>query len=398
MADLDKSEHQLILKSKIIPARTAGLRSCEAPQAIILAGQPGAGKSGLAMKSITANSFKQNHIKIDIDELRIAHPKYEQLRFTQPKNAAAAVQKDASQWGKELRNHCIENNYNLVIDGTLGNQHNANKLVNQLKENGYSVEIHVMAIDKDRSDQGIYSRFENRLPEGKARWVEPDTIAEKAYTGMSLSLSVIEKNHPDVTMKFYGTRINGNDERITKDLNKPDGLSARRTLDVERKREWSAAEKDNYVNTSNIVIRKMIYRNADTHELEKAEATLQGSRYLSCEKDLKSSKEVKHDKNLEGRIKQEHKGARVYQARSGTYSGRITHITENEVVQQVKTRDFYVHGIDKGEHNLKVNNEVTITNRQGKTLIKNHSLAKNQDKKHGMTNTSKSPSEKSRGL
>jgi len=47
---------------------------------------------------------------------------------------------------------------------------------------------------------------------------------------------------------------------------------------------------------------------------------------------------------------------------------------------------------------LKVNNEVTITNRQGKTLIKNHSLAKNQDKKHGMTNTSKSPSEKSRGL
>lgn len=395
---LSQSKHEQILREEIIPDSTVGISPDERPKAIILAGQPGAGKSGLAHDAIQALEFKTNHVRVDIDELRIAHPDYENLRLTQPKIAANEVQKDASLWGKELTKHCIENRYNLVVDGTLGNAKNADMLVSLLKEKDYQIEIHAMAIDKSRSDQGIYARYENGLETREARWVNPNTVAQDAYTGLSSSIATIERKHPDIAIKLYGTDTNEQGQRATKELNRQSEVSAQKTLETERKREWGKSEKLNYVEVSQRVISKMQGRNAETAEIAKASLNLKGKRFQSCIADLENSKETETSKSLEEKVKEEHKGARVHQARSGTYSGRITHITENEVVQQVKTRDFYVHDLKKSDHSLKINNEVTITNRQGKTLVKNQSLEKTQNRKEGMNNTSKPPSQKTRGL
>ena len=383
MITLSPEEHDRA-KKQILDLKTKGLTPVEKPKAIILAGQPGAGKSGLAQESINHPEFKGNHVRIDIDELRSFHGQYGELQKSDPKNAASLVQKDASQWGKELRAHCIENNLNVVVDGTLGNPKNADKLINQLKEKGYQIEVHVMALDKDRSDQGIYKRYEGGLERGAPRWVEPDTIAQDAYKGMVDSLQTIENKHGGIPIKYYGIAIDDNGQRKTVELNKPEQVKGKELVETERNRDWSQNEKSAYVKISDEVVKKMNTRGADKQELEQAEKTLKGERYQT----IKKEKTSEQSKSPEEQIKAENKKAKILPARSGNYSGRITHITENEVVQQVKPNLYYRHKIDAKQHGLKVNDEVKIVNNKGKTTIRNTTLDKMKTKGQGLAKAS----------
>lgn len=80
---LDKEEHARILAEKIIP--DSGLEeaiSHEKPKAVILAGQPGAGKGGLARRA--EFEFSDDVVKIDPDELRRYHTEVDSFRKKHP--------------------------------------------------------------------------------------------------------------------------------------------------------------------------------------------------------------------------------------------------------------------------------------------------------------------------
>jgi predicted ABC-type ATPase len=96
----------------------------EQPRAIVLAGQPGAGKGRITDQAKAELDREGGAVVIDPDKLREYHqrdgePDYAAMAREDYRNAATRVHPDASQMSKDLRADAIAEQRNLIIDGTL---------------------------------------------------------------------------------------------------------------------------------------------------------------------------------------------------------------------------------------------------------------------------------------
>jgi len=167
--------------------------SVDSPVAVIIAGQPGAGKGSLT--DSLKEGLNHNLIVINPDDMRGFHPDQEKFQRENDKTASEHTHKDASSWAKSLRNEAIENNRNIIIDGTLGYPKSAENLCKMLSEKGYRIELHVLAVNELQSKLGIVYRYElgkNISEDGFGRFV-PEKIHDEAYSGMLRSVGLIEE-------------------------------------------------------------------------------------------------------------------------------------------------------------------------------------------------------------
>ncbi|MFA0925045.1 zeta toxin family protein, partial [Xanthomonas fragariae] len=187
---LSKFYNNKIFSEEIIEA--AGLlkkSSLENPKAIILAGQPGAGKGRLA--EVAELELNQDVVKIDPDELREFHPQVEALRNAHPYTWSGYTHPDASRWADELLQATIDGRKNLIFDTTLSNGQWSSDLIKDLQARGYDVEVRVMAAHKLESEHGVDARFAQQLDrEGHGRYV-PAGAREAIYTKLPISLDTV---------------------------------------------------------------------------------------------------------------------------------------------------------------------------------------------------------------
>src|SRR5690606_9230334 len=108
-------QHAHIFKNEILiePWYTE-VNNQERPRAIIMAGQPGAGKGGL----VNAAKAELHHdvVTIDPDELRNYHPQINNLRQQRPYSWSGETQGDASAWANELRDAAIKERKNIIVN------------------------------------------------------------------------------------------------------------------------------------------------------------------------------------------------------------------------------------------------------------------------------------------
>ena len=192
--DLSSEEHDRIL-DKIVSREFKKNNPTEPPRAIIIAGQPGCGKGGLAEEA--TQDFEQSpesYVLIDVDILRNYHPKYKDLNYDNDRTAAGLVQKDAGAWADELRRKATEERRNMVIDGTLKSPDRARESCKELKEAGYRVDVRVMAVSEDASKASIHGRYWHRKEkDGYGRWV-PEHVHDEAYRGVPESISKLHES------------------------------------------------------------------------------------------------------------------------------------------------------------------------------------------------------------
>nr|WP_241148172.1 zeta toxin family protein [Xanthomonas axonopodis] len=163
--------------------------SFDHPNAIILAGQPGSGKGGLAKAAELELSW--DVVKIDPDELRDFHPQVKSLRNAHPYTWSGYTHADASQWADELLQATIEGRKNLIFDTTLSNGQWSAELIKDLQSRGYDVEVRAMAAHKLESEHGVDFRFSQQLDqEGYGRYV-PEGAREAIYTKLPVSLDTV---------------------------------------------------------------------------------------------------------------------------------------------------------------------------------------------------------------
>jgi hypothetical protein len=93
---LSSAKHEEILNKKILSAPEF-LNATEQsnPKAIILAGEPGAGKGGLA--DAAKNELRKDIVIIDPDELRRYHPSVDTFRQAHPYTWSGDTHPDASK-------------------------------------------------------------------------------------------------------------------------------------------------------------------------------------------------------------------------------------------------------------------------------------------------------------
>ncbi len=187
---IDDEAHARIFSENIIP--NSGLNDANAhfkPRAIILAGQPGAGKGRLAKAA--ALELQGDVVPVDPDELRKFHPQVEALRNAHPYTWSGYTHPDASRWADELLQTTIEGKKNLIFDTTLSNGEWSANLIKDLQARGYDVEVRAMAAHKLESELGVDERFSTSLDqEGYGRYV-PAGAREAIYTKLPISLDTV---------------------------------------------------------------------------------------------------------------------------------------------------------------------------------------------------------------
>ncbi|BDU20288.1 zeta toxin family protein [Dyella sp. GSA-30] len=189
MTELTKEEHDKIFREQIAP-NLDGATSQEKPHAIILAGQPGAGKGGVA--SAAMRELGENAVVVDPDQMRDFYPNVRALKAESPYAWADETHADASKWAGEFRSAAIDQKKNLIIDTTLGKYESASRLVGELRDKGYTVEVRALATHRLESELGVEARFSKTMGvEGHGRYV-PAAIQEQVYAKLPDNLDKLK--------------------------------------------------------------------------------------------------------------------------------------------------------------------------------------------------------------
>lgn len=199
---LSKSQHDRIFRDRIVAESGFDVvTSQEHPRAVILGGQPGAGKGGLARAA--AREMRGDAVEIDPDELRKYHPEFGRYSRENPYSWSSRTHKDAGAWADELLAEAVSGRKNLVFDTTLSNgDWAADSLIAGLKEKGYQVEVHVVAAHKLESEIGVDQRFAGGLDrEGYGRHV-PKAARDAIYEKIPASLDTIH-SRTDAAIRIF---------------------------------------------------------------------------------------------------------------------------------------------------------------------------------------------------
>lgn len=187
---LSAAEHQRVFDETILPkSELAHKTSVDHPRAIILAGQPGAGKGGLVDTALA--ELKDDVVIVDPDALRGFHPDVKSFREAHPYTWSGLTHPDAGQWATELRDAAVAGHKNLIIDTTLGNGDGAVKLIDTLQKQGYEVEVRAIATHRLESELGVDQRFSRSIDsQGYGRYV-PQEVRGHVYDALPGSLDKV---------------------------------------------------------------------------------------------------------------------------------------------------------------------------------------------------------------
>lgn len=189
--ELGKAEREHIFETEILPAIFSDTEPSKEPTVVFLGGQPGAGKGKVAART---KSELETDVVIDPDEFRKFHPDFGEINENHGSEAARYTHEDASAWADMARDYAMENGYNLVIDGTMKTPKSAQKRMQKFKDNGYKVNVKVLAVNEFTSQSGVIGRFISQAKRlGSGRSV-PQEIQKAAYEGLFETVKMLQES------------------------------------------------------------------------------------------------------------------------------------------------------------------------------------------------------------
>lgn len=129
----------------------------ENPQAYLIAGQPGAGKSSLTEKAEIECDI--DSVVVNIDNYRKFHPHYDKYNQENDLTASGKTHLEASNVADAVLERATQNRNNIIIDGTLKDPEGAVNRIQELKEKGYEVHIRAICIRPEDSLRSIEERY-----------------------------------------------------------------------------------------------------------------------------------------------------------------------------------------------------------------------------------------------
>ncbi len=175
-ADLAKIAYNIFMEI------TAGKHSVENPTAFVIAGQPGAGKTGIMKES--CKQFGGNFIVYDIDEFREFHPKIEEIKSKYPDFYVDLTSKFASDVSHVINPIMFEGKYNMGLHKTFGNELLIDDTLLPLRKLNYNVVLRVMATSDLESKMSALERSQKlRITDKISRWVYKPYM-DKVMTGL----------------------------------------------------------------------------------------------------------------------------------------------------------------------------------------------------------------------
>jgi adenylate kinase family enzyme len=138
-----------------------GLIKSETPIAILLGGQPAAGKSQLTLRA-QENHPNQKFLIVNGDLFRAHHPQHEQL-IKEPLTYSEKTQIFSTVFTEKLIQEAQKNTFNIIVEGTMRNKDVPLSTAKIFKDAGFRVEAYVIAAPETFSEIGIYNRYQNEV-------------------------------------------------------------------------------------------------------------------------------------------------------------------------------------------------------------------------------------------
>lgn len=153
---LSAEENQRIYAQDIRDFIFSKATPIDKPMAIIVGGQPGAGKSNIL--DLSRVDLNKNAAIINGDDLRQFHPMDKTLYQRFGLSSSQLTHPDSAVWSIKGSNEAAENKYNIILESTLRDK-NICKSIEQLQDAGYDVQVRYVAVNGLESLASVYQRF-----------------------------------------------------------------------------------------------------------------------------------------------------------------------------------------------------------------------------------------------
>ena len=143
---------QLVREARSIRARNLSDLSSAKPQISYLVGQPGSGKTTLG--NFVEDEYKENgewSVEIGSDKIATFHPYYEELLKLLPEDCYTISRQFVRPAEKVILQEIMRRKISVRMEATFTKGEKDYEAMKAFKDNGYNVEINVMAVDKYES-------------------------------------------------------------------------------------------------------------------------------------------------------------------------------------------------------------------------------------------------------
>lgn len=231
------------------PSRVPGMR----PMAVLIGGQPGAGKS-TTQRLVHRALGEHTTASYDFDDNAVAHPRYAAILGKGRIDAHRDVHEHLPQ---DLHRRCLdhltkgETQYDLVASAPLSWDQGAKPWVDGLANEGYRVAVVYIATNDANSLLGVADRYQEAVDtDGIGRWVDP-RLHDQAYRGVPDAAHALESQA--YVDDIYVVDRDGN--VLFENHRLPDGTmerepGARQAIIDERERPPTPAEREHFRQTA----------------------------------------------------------------------------------------------------------------------------------------------------
>ncbi|MDX3209922.1 zeta toxin family protein [Streptomyces scabiei] len=241
-AILPEQESLEALHRVILPAATRQAVQQQRPVVVVVAGQPGAGKTTLADRVAAVLARRGGAVRVGRDLYKPLHRHYAGVLAADVRTAGALVRPDTARWQAAVEAHVREMSFDAVVESALADPDDFRASSRAYRAAGHRIEVVVLAISEALSQLGIVDRFLTETADGGGRyvsWENHDTCAKNLLA--TLAAIETEQLADRVTVvRRDGTAL------YTNDLT-PEGTwrrrpAAERVVRAERARPWTAPE------------------------------------------------------------------------------------------------------------------------------------------------------------
>ena len=146
-----------LVQDKIIQIYTFNVRPTDQAIAIILGGQPGAGKGELI--TIATKMLAGNLVICNADEYRDFHPLSDEIKANYEEFYPDITVDYSQPWNNGLRAFCEQQGLSYVMETTFTSGARMNETISDMKSKGYRVVILLLAVNERFSLLGTYLRY-----------------------------------------------------------------------------------------------------------------------------------------------------------------------------------------------------------------------------------------------
>lgn len=336
----------------------ARLTSQNEPRLIFTGGQAGAGKSSIS--DLQVDRFQKDIAIVDTDLYRNNHPKVKEIQELYPSIASNITHQAGAEIATRVGKAAFEKNANVIYDQTSRTVDGIRAVHDKVKENNlpHKIELHIMATDLDTSRMRVHSRYEEGGGmQGGGRYVD-ENFQKMSYNGIAETVKQVEQEKIVDHIALYNKKGEVFYENSLENGEWKHKPTAYEKFNQERERDLSPLEKKELEQGWQRINFQMAQREASIHEPEIVEIAKAG---------MKTATE-RHNLNIrEPEI-----------AKPGrTYSGEISAMANDHILQQRSTGRSYIHnaqdieGVEK--ENLKVGDTIKVSyESDGKAQILKH--------------------------